>query len=224
MSTEEKDEQQQEQSRPRKVIPSIRRDNENDWQGGNYERRPYHSPDSSRGNYANHSRPSSPRRSNYSQMPEGKDNFYRSSPYGNREQGGNYERRERRPSRDYYQQGGHDNYARSSNYTHPNTDGEKPIRRKRPRVGESARITPYGPNREERPRSYAPGANRERREYNSNYRPQERWNNNYPQRQPGGFNKKKEVIKKRFEFPKPVKYKEVVTDRSLMEAFFSSPI
>lgn len=285
MTTEEKDEQ----PRPRKVIPSIKRDYDDSGSYERQERRPYHSGNThnrySSGNreegYSSYNRPSFPRGSSRPRMSDSRDNNYQRSSYDRHE--GSGEHREYRSGgyRDYGDQGY--NQPRSSEYTPHNQGDDKPTRRKRPRVGESARITPFQGNRgerserpyenrsegyreerrynndyrsQDRDRSYGNdhrsssrdrggynndyrssdrgGYNRDRgynsdyrssdrsRGYNNDYRSHDRDNrdsrdrgyNSYPRRQPsqGSYDKKREQIKRRFEFPTPVKYKEVVKD------------
>lgn len=109
MSTEERDESQ---PRPRKVIPSIRREN-TDMEGdrrpygnNNYERRPYNNQSNDRGGYGNRSYGDN--RSSYGDRPS----------YGDRQS--SYGERPSRPSYDNrggggYNQGG-GNYNRQSSY------------------------------------------------------------------------------------------------------------
>ncbi|MDR2968914.1 MAG: RNA-binding S4 domain-containing protein [Tannerellaceae bacterium] len=124
MSTEERDESQQ--PRPRKVIPSIRREN-TDMEGerrpygnSNYERRPsYHNPSNDRGNY---NRPYEDNRSSYGdRQPAYGDRPSRPRPYDNRE-GGNFNRE----GGSQYREGGsygRQPYGNNRNYGQQNRDG-----------------------------------------------------------------------------------------------------
>jgi len=166
MSTEERDDSQQ---RPRKVIPSIRRENtgtEGDnrrpynQQGGgygrpegNYERRPYNPPRDPRGGYDNRSYGDNNRSyGDYQNRPRQQYDNRGEGGYGNRgynSQGGNRN----------YGGGGYDNrpsygnnydrqeYGRQGGYnnrpSYPSTRGEDGGEKKRrPRVGD-ARVNPF---------------------------------------------------------------------------------
>lgn len=273
MNTEEKDEQQE---RPRKIIPSIRRDYENPEEGNRYERRPYSNSGTSRSRYSSDERneySSLPRRTPRPRISTNRDRDMHDRPsYGNNYEQGGYERR------DYGSTSRGQNPYDRERYTQPfdsqQGDGEdKPtVRRKRPRVGESARINPYDSNRDQRSpgnyqtpyrdrrdsgyrdaghrdsgyrdsgyrdSGYRDSGYRDTRQRDTGYRDSNYRDSGYrdsgyrdsrqrssgyrdsgynQRQQDGGYTRRQPYYdrpaapRKRFDFPKPVKYKEVVTD------------
>ena len=221
MSTEERDESQ---PRPRKVIPSIRRENTdqdserrpynqgyNRPEGNNYERRPYN-----RGGYNSYGdnrsygdRPSRPRtydnRDGGYNKPYNRDNGGNRS-YGNSNRDGGYNSRpsygNNRPSRPNYEDRGK---AYSATPSGEGVSGDG-VKKRRPRVGDTRVSSSYDnrDNRGGRP-SYGNNNNRYgngggRGGYNNNRRP----NNN---RRTGDYNPNA-----KYNFQKQLKYKEVLAD------------
>lgn len=160
MSTEERDESQ---PRPRKVIPSIRRENTEPEgerraynqggygrpEGGNYERRSYNQPQrDDRGGYnrsSNYDYPNRPRQQ-YDNREGGYNRPYNQGGYNSNRPsyGNNYDNRSYGGGNNQYgnrPQGGYDRPARAYSAS-PNNEGTGEVKRRRPRVGDM-RVNPY---------------------------------------------------------------------------------
>jgi pseudouridine synthase len=238
MSTEERDESQ---PRPRKVIPSIRRDDNEPGerrpynQGGygrsegNYERRPYNQSRDSRGGGYNNNRPSYRDNNNsyssggggYQNRPRQYDNrdggYNRSyNQGGNRNNGGGYNN---------YNDGGYNNnrnYDRQEygdqQYNRPvrtyssDSDGGDGLRKRRPRVGD-ARTNSYD-NRGGGGMNRSPYSNRQSsNSYGNNRGGGGGYNNNRRPGGGGGFRRTDDYNPNaKYSLQKQLKYKEVLTD------------
>ncbi|WP_080903676.1 pseudouridine synthase [Parabacteroides sp. Marseille-P3160] len=231
MATEENEGQ----PRPRKVIPSIRREG-TDSRENNYERKPFNRPEREGNSYGNRSNNRGAYGGNHSSY-EGNSYGNNRPSYGNRPRTGGYSNENssygNRPSRPRINEGRENDYNRSSYNSSPNSydrprqpnrysqsgggyggnnsgnyasEDASGVRRKRPRVGESSRVNSYG-NRDSRDsRDFRGGEG-------GGYRP--RTSGGYGNRPQGGnrppFNQKR--ISRPSAAPQPVvKYKELVTD------------
>ncbi|MDD4516208.1 pseudouridine synthase [Massilibacteroides sp.] len=236
MSTEERDESQ---PRPRKVIPSIRRENtesEGDrrpynqggygrQEGNNYERRPYNqSPRDDRGGYR------SSNYGDYQNRPRQYDNrdggYSRPRQYDNRDGGGynrpsygnNYDRSYGGNQYNNRQGGGYDNRPVRAYSSNPSGEGASgDIKKRRPRVGDARTSSYDNPQYGNRP-SY--GNNNRQGGYGNNSYGNNRqsggYNNN---RQQGGYGNRPPQRRTgnynpnaKYNFQKQLKYKEVLAD------------
>ena len=231
MSTEERDETQ---PRPKKVIPSIRRENtdqESDrrpyyqgYEGNNYERRPYNrqqdgggyrSYDDNRsyGGQQNRQRYDSGNRGAYGNNRQEGGGYGNNRPaYGNNRPayGNNYDRGYNEPRPQYNRpRGGYEGPARAYSAT-PSGDGTpgEGVKKRRPRVGDRANT--YDNNRQGGYGNNNPAYGNNRGDgggYGQNRRPQLPNRRPRPQGQGGNYNPNA-----RYGIQKQLKYKEVLAD------------
>lgn len=222
MSTEERDETQQQQqqpSRPRRVEQDGEKRPYNPGynrpEGNNYERRPYNRPNQNeRGNYRSYgNRPYNDYgggQGNYQQRYDNRGNNYgggANRPYNNRNNNYGNPNRDNGYNRPSYNAGGEQRpYNRPVYSSNPNAGENTGMKKRRPRVGEN-RVN-FDNNHPAGNRSYNTNYGGGRYNNNNNGRPNN--NNRKPnnnRRQTGNYNPSA-----KYNFQKQLKYKEVLAD------------